>query len=1025
MCDSQHQGPGGGRSYALPPTLSTSTVAAAAAAPPQYPPPALRPRAVAALTLDAATAAASPSLDVSSSSSSGGGGAVDVIWSPPPAAAAFSTLAAPSASAAVPSSDSLLSIISEAAAVDGGITAEVGMGVGVCATVGGIASAGTPPKAVFVRGNPVLSVGSDGKAEVSTKLVRPKEIFDPGQPQQSVPMSTASFDDASSIAALDPGASTATGAAAIRKSFAPISLPSPALDLASTAQVPLQQVPFSSDSLLHHQRIFSGHHYQENKWPKPCKPDVAGGASFRGLGSFTSPSGAASPWSSLSANDDVVDPTLNPVGGADDVLEEPIDVTLDAAAGGIFSGIITSSAPSPVAVSTKTIKPLVIPGSVDNSQLLQQSQQQALRLVSAAAAVPVPIAVPPPTLQAANTTSTITVPRISVEQGAPATIATVPLDSISVTGVGNDFAAPNACTSSAAGAIRLIPEAAAPTTGIVSSSVLPPVAVANVSAAPALTNVSAVRLVPSSVPSSASASGPPSRAAQVRILPDEFKHPAQATSQQRRKDVKVVSVLNLSASNAQQQTVSVSPQGTPLPTVVLKPIVQNTRSSSTSAQRRPSAVISSSASVTRSSASSRRPRQEIGASLSQPSQHLQASPQSTDPRVESVSCFKCRECGFLGLSARAVEEHCLLEHEEQEAATLHNAEGTSESGRQQPRQRRGGPQQQVRPGARRSIRPETSTSWLAVAIQEGVKLQCPLCSNQFSAESSRSFIVHVTDDHGKDDGEAEALFQEQRDKRRVATIEALRSKRRKERERRRRAFPEEQGLALEAYIDGASGDLRVRTCSGDTVGAVRAEGKAENNAELDLSAEDYMSAMDSLRSGGESSSGSSFLLRKIKEASKERKDSLVRLPPPPKRGRVGRPRGSRSLGITRLRKAAAAAAGSSGVVISLSDLRMGAECGVGDCAVRMRSAVNLERHRKSHADPESAVGFRCTECQAENTESSRFEYWSELALHLWRKHRVDMELFRCEECEGKNDGAGFRCFTQVLSKLLCLLGGVF
>ncbi len=293
---------------------------------------------------------------------------------------------------------------------------------------------------------------------------------------------------------------------------------------------------------------------------------------------------------------------------------------------------------------------------------------------------------------------------------------------------------------------------------------------------------------------------------------------------------------------------------------------------------------------------------------------------------------------------------------------------------------------------------------MSVALQEGVKLQCPLCPNQFSGESSRSFKVHVTDDHGKEESEAETLFWECSERRRMATIEALRERRRRERERRKRLCPGQ--LALEAYID-EGGELRVRSCPGE-----REEGE-----DADVTAGEYIAAMDAVRTkGDEAEKGSRLLLDRLQKrrtgTRKERGEKVAGAAPSARRARVGRPRGSRSVGISRLRRA-------TGASVVVSDVRMGAECGVGDCAVRMRSAENLARHRRSHVDPDSAVGFRCTECpcptggeDGSSSEPAHFQFWSQLALHLWRSHRIDMELFACPECKDRANG-GFRCFTQV------------
>jgi len=114
--------------------------------------------------------------------------------------------------------------------------------------------------------------------------------------------------------------------------------------------------------------------------------------------------------------------------------------------------------------------------------------------------------------------------------------------------------------------------------------------------------------------------------------------------------------------------------------------------------------------------------------------------------------------------------------------------------------------------------------------------------------------------------------------------------------------------------------------------------------------------------------------------------------------------GSRSTGLTRLKRI--------NPNIELSDRQMGVECGTGGCAVRLRDPENLAYHRKSHRGENCNI-FDCPECSSpeiresgNSSEHSSFGSWQRLALHLWRVHRLDMELYSCPDC------SSFRSFTK-------------
>ncbi|KAL3288652.1 hypothetical protein HHI36_003085 [Cryptolaemus montrouzieri] len=61
------------------------------------------------------------------------------------------------------------------------------------------------------------------------------------------------------------------------------------------------------------------------------------------------------------------------------------------------------------------------------------------------------------------------------------------------------------------------------------------------------------------------------------------------------------------------------------------------------------------------------------------------------------------------------------------------------------------------------------------------------------------------------------------------------------------------------------------------------------------------------------------------------------------------------------------------------------------CRVRMHDKNKLQYHLNCHV----ATGFKCLECDQE------FSFWNSLTGHLWRSHKIDMELYCCNECDYK------------------------
>lgn len=126
-----------------------------------------------------------------------------------------------------------------------------------------------------------------------------------------------------------------------------------------------------------------------------------------------------------------------------------------------------------------------------------------------------------------------------------------------------------------------------------------------------------------------------------------------------------------------------------------------------------------------------------------------------------------------------------------------------------------------------------------------------------------------------------------------------------------------------------------------------------------------------------------------------------------KRTVIGRPSGSRSIGLTRLKRI--------NPNIELSDRQMGNECGIDGCAIRLKDSRNLELHRSCHRSEDSNI-FECPECSSPDfrtdlAEVSAFSSWPKLALHLWRVHMMDMELLSCPNCKGFRSYTRFHCKT--------------
>eukprot|EP00088_Acartia_fossae_P035053 TRINITY_DN3606_c0_g1_i1.p1 TRINITY_DN3606_c0_g1~~TRINITY_DN3606_c0_g1_i1.p1 ORF type:complete len:1271 (+),score=290.21 TRINITY_DN3606_c0_g1_i1:63-3875(+) len=346
--------------------------------------------------------------------------------------------------------------------------------------------------------------------------------------------------------------------------------------------------------------------------------------------------------------------------------------------------------------------------------------------------------------------------------------------------------------------------------------------------------------------------------------------------------------------------------------------------------------------------------------------------------VEVVSMFKCKICCYVNSSSLAIENHLYDEHEKVVGAPP---------------------------------RTKDEANWQQVASKEGVKLNCPQCHNIFSSE--RSFSVHLTEDHAMSDSQAATAVAKENSERKAKTLNIIRAE--KERLRQERKRNRQDGY--EAYLDD-NGELRIRrivagTGGGDEVGvgtrcAVKKEIKLESTSSVELEGDNEVE----IDVGNNEEVGHDKLadmsvfdvratdyiemvlnkhktLMEItnqtggKTASEENGKSIKERPIRPK---TGRPKGSKSLGISTVRKL--------NPKITISDDLMGRECGVDGCAVRLKSNEKLSMHRKCHTKTDN---FECTECP-----SSNFRTWPKCALHMWRAHNQDMELYTCDTCDYKS-----------------------
>ena len=67
------------------------------------------------------------------------------------------------------------------------------------------------------------------------------------------------------------------------------------------------------------------------------------------------------------------------------------------------------------------------------------------------------------------------------------------------------------------------------------------------------------------------------------------------------------------------------------------------------------------------------------------------------------------------------------------------------------------------------------------------------------------------------------------------------------------------------------------------------------------------------------------------------------------------------------------------------------KCNVSNCNVTLTQEDNIQYHVKCHSNS----CFKCPECL------EMFSKWKLISLHLWKNHKINMELHSCIQCEYK------------------------
>ena len=227
-----------------------------------------------------------------------------------------------------------------------------------------------------------------------------------------------------------------------------------------------------------------------------------------------------------------------------------------------------------------------------------------------------------------------------------------------------------------------------------------------------------------------------------------------------------------------------------------------------------------------------------------------------DKLIETVTAYKCKLCHFLGLTIEVVEEHLQREHE---AEYL------------------------------------DSSDWLEVALKENIRLKCPQCPNSFVSEGSRSFKIHMMDDHGEEEENANVYFELQNGLRKSKALEFIKEQKEIQKIQKTALVNRE----MEAYVD-SKGELRVRT--------IKAATDETDDEELDVTAEKYFNVVR----GSTPVDDTPDPTTPPKLGSKRKRPTIL------SSKKMGRPKGTKSVGLSKLK--------SLNPNISMSEVVMGTPC---------------------------------------------------------------------------------------------------
>lgn len=70
-------------------------------------------------------------------------------------------------------------------------------------------------------------------------------------------------------------------------------------------------------------------------------------------------------------------------------------------------------------------------------------------------------------------------------------------------------------------------------------------------------------------------------------------------------------------------------------------------------------------------------------------------------------------------------------------------------------------------------------------------------------------------------------------------------------------------------------------------------------------------------------------------------------------------------------------------------------CPVGKCKVRFGLEDNLNYHKKCHLNDT----FQCIESECQYTDLK----WMSFISHLWKTHKINIEMYSCDQCEFKTN----------------------